>query len=210
MKRARTRMMIVGLVTLVAATNVGIESAGAAGEIACAPRTLRKAFAQFGDTNDYFVVNDGTFENGAGGWRVTAPATTTTQQAPWKVNGATHRKSLLLGSGATAKTPSTCVTVGEDWMRFFYRPVANGGVRPTRTAQELTVTITAVSDQGTATSTVVIPDTASTSWQVSPQIAIPNVRGEKDEQWVTITFATAGVNISWLIDDVMIDPFKVR
>ena len=205
MKRTHARMLIGGMAAVVATTTLGIGAASAAGTIPCAPRTLSKAFAQFGDMNDYFVVSDGTFENGAASWTSTGSTGSINLQAPWKVNGATHPESLGLMPNATAKTPPTCVTVGEDWTRFFYRPTTN-----TSAYGSLTITITAVSDQGTATQSVVLSGGRTTNWLVSPPIAIPNVRGERDEQWVTIAFTSTGGAGGWLIDDVMIDPFKVR
>lgn len=189
------------MVAIVATTTLGVGAASAA-NIPCTPRALSKAFAQFGDMNDYFAVTDGTFENGTGAWRVSGPAAIATQQAPWKVNGADHTKSLALGSKGAAQTLSTCVTVGEDWMRFFYKA-------STGKATSLTVTITSTSDMGTASTSVVLPGGGS-GWFVSPAIAIPNVRGERFEQDVTITFTSEGRGANWLIDDVMIDPFKVR
>ena len=201
MKSMRKRVLLGGIVAVIATSTLGIGAASAA-DIPCTPRALSKAFAQFGDMNDYFVVADGTFENGTGTWRVSGPSAIANQQAPWKVNGAGHTKSLTLGNKGTAQTRSTCVNVGEDWMRFFYKASPGKGT-------SLTVTVTSTSDMGTNSTSVVIPG-GGNGWLVSPAIAIPNVRGENFEQDVTITFKSEGRGANWQIDDVMIDPFKVR
>lgn len=196
------RMLLTG--TIAATVLVGAVGAtpAAALEIPCATRTLSKAFSPWGDLNDYFVVTDGTFETGARSWKLDRGVTVATkQQATWKVNGANHNFGMMLPKGTSARAPQTCLTVGEESFRFFYKTPAVKGAT-------LVVTIQSDSDMGRATSTVTLTGNGTSAWAVSPPIAIPNVLGEDYQQYVDISFTVTGG--TWVLDDVMIDPFKAR
>jgi hypothetical protein len=202
MTRIKERMLLAGTIAAtVLVGGVGATQASAL-EIPCATRTLSKAFSRWGDLNDYFVVTDGTFEAGAPTWKLDKGAAVAAKlQATWKVNGAAHNFGLSIPNGSRAKAPETCLTVGEESFRFFYRTPAVKGAT-------LTVTVTSKSDMGTVSSSIKLTGNGTSAWAVSPQVAIPNVLGEDYQQYVEISFAaTGGV---WAIDDVMVDPFKPR
>lgn len=195
------RLAVTGTIAITALSAVGVSQASAA-PIPCAPRTLSKAFAQWNDMNDYFLVSDGTFEAGAPTWGLEKNAAVTRgMQEPWKVNGATHNVGLSIANGSRARAPETCLTVGEEYVRFFYRT-------PSAKNATLVVTVTSKSNMGTASTAVTLANTVVSAWAVSPPIPIPNVLGERAEQYVDIAFVAIGG--TWSIDDVMIDPFKAR
>jgi hypothetical protein len=192
------------LASTIAAATIGTIGATqvSAEEIPCAPRTLSKAFSQWGDMNDYFVVSDGTFEAGAPTWKLDRGVSVAAKlQATWKVNGAAHNFGLSIARGGRARAPQTCLTVGEESFRFFYRAPAVKGAT-------MVVTVKSSSDMGSATSSITLTSNGTTAWAVSPPVAIPNVLGEDYQQYVDISFAAAGG--TWAIDDVMVDPFKAR
>jgi hypothetical protein len=195
------RFLLTGTIAAATIGTVGANQVGAA-EIPCAARTLSKAFSQWGDMNDYFVVSDGTFEAGAPTWNLSRGVSVAAKlQATWKVNGAAHNFGLSIAKGGRARAPETCLTVGEESFRFFYRTPAVKGAT-------MEVTVKSTSDLGSITSSIILTGNGTAAWAVSPPIAIPNVLGEDYQQYVDITFTAAGG--TWAIDDVMVDPFKTR
>lgn len=183
-------------------TSVGAASAG--WEQPCETRELSKAFSQWGDTNDYFLVTGGDFERTSlDAWKYDKGAQPAIgQQSPWKVNGQEDRVGLRLPSGSSARTLDICVMVDEEVMRFFYKAPGQRGA-------QLRVTIEAESDMGEAKG-FWTADGSSAGWKVSPPIPLPNVRGEDGRQEIEITFMPIGQRATWIIDDVMIDPWKSR
>ncbi len=205
----RTIRFLLATAMLTAATSIGIAGHAAAGGKLCEARTLSKAFAQFGDNNDYFLVDAADFETDGKGrgshkdWKLPKKAKIVSEQAPWKVNGSKHSKALQIDSSTTVSTPEVCVMVNEEFFRFFYKD-------PGKSNAALDVTVTATSALGTATTSWRATSTDK-GWKVSPPIALPNVRGENGEQQITISFATgSGKDSRWVIDDVMIDPWRTR
>src|SRR3954447_2983811 len=100
-------------------------SAQAADE--CTARTTTKAFAAFGDSNDYFPIGGGTFESGSlSNFDVTGAPSVVNQNEPWRVRGSAHPGSVALPAGATLKA-TLCVQVGEDSMRLFTKAPGPSG-----------------------------------------------------------------------------------
>jgi hypothetical protein len=187
---------------------------------------LSKAFSQWGDQNDYFTVTDGTFEAGAASWSlVGGPKVMPGEQAPWKVNGPNHNSAMVLPKTSRASAPQTCVVVGEEYVRFLYRA-------PASTSSYMHVSVRASNSVTSLMYSITLQGTGTAGWFVSPPIPIPNVRPawaarnaalaaanptvklapmsphEQFFQQVDISFRA--ITGEWAIDDVMIDPFKVR
>lgn len=218
------RLALTGTIVAAAVGTVGVAPVSAA-PIPCQTRALSTAFSQWGDQNDYFTVTDGTFEAGAASWALSGGANVMPrQQAPWMVNGANHTSGLVLPQTSRASAPQTCLVVGEEYFRFFYRAPAS------RDAQ-LVVTVMASNSVAWLPHVVVLRGTGTAGWFVSPPIAIPNVRpvstfvaariaanptarfappppSEQFFQQVDISFRA--ITGEWAVDDVMVDPFKVR
>lgn len=207
MRRITTYVMSSALAAAVC-TGAAVGHVSAGGR-ECAPRTLSQAFAQFGDTNDYFLVDAADFETDGKGkgahkdWQIPKKAKVVKEQSPWKVNGPKHEKALRIDAETTVTTPEVCVKVDEEFFRFFYKD-------PGKQGATLTVVVTATSDRGTAQTQWATSSTGK-GWQVSPPIALPNVHGETGEQQITISFITgSSKDDRWVIDDIMIDPWKSR
>ena len=113
------------MLTLAAAGIAALALAGPA-QAACSQPATAKAFAQFGDQNDYFLAPDGGFEAWGSGW-LKSDAAVVNDNEPWHVAGGT--KGLLLkGSGASATSPGTCIDLNNPSARLFYKSTATGGV----------------------------------------------------------------------------------
>jgi hypothetical protein len=187
------------------ATSIGSGSASAADP--CAARTTKQAFKQWGDTNQYFSVTNGTFESGTGGWQMTKATAGTpsvvTDQEPWKVNGTSHTKALKLPAYSTAMAPFMCVASNEEWLRFFYKDPGVGGAG-------LLAKVEVRNASGAVAINTYTIGASSAGWKVGPQVYLPNLRDANGEQWISVTFTPVNNAATWYIDDVMIDPWVSR
>jgi hypothetical protein len=168
---------------------------------ACTTRTLSQPFKQWGDSNDYFLVSSGTFESGTSGWSIGSGVSRVAENEPWKVAGS-GGNSLKLAAGSSVSTPEMCLTAVEDSTRFFYKSPGNGS--------GLQVTVKATNPTGSRISMVsfTLPGGSAAGWQVSPRIALPDVRGISGTENVVITLAAQGGGGAWQIDDVFVDPSR--
>ena len=164
----------------------------------CQKRKTHQAFKQWGDHAQYFLAENGDFERGTGGWRLNR-ADVAEFNAPWRINGADHNRSLRIRPGGSAVV-RMCVTEVEDVIRFFYRTPKRGS--------SMTVTIDAATTRGWGRSQWSVWGSGR-KWQVSPKIDIPSVRDGDGRVWIDITFENTGSN-NMIIDDVMIDPWVAR
>ncbi len=85
----------------------------------CTGQTFSQAFAAFGDTNEYTLVQDGNFNSGSEGWELSKGAQIVTSGGPHGSTGGV----LDLPSGATAVSPPVCVTLEYPTARVFVRDV---------------------------------------------------------------------------------------
>jgi hypothetical protein len=202
MTRSRSLARHALLAALTIGAVVGHGAIAQAEEPGCSTRTSRQAFSRWGDTNQYFVATGGTFEAGATGWSFSGSPSVVTDQAPWKVNGSTHGKALRLPAASRATTTTLCVKSNEESMRFFYKAPAVAGAG-------LKLTIRTQNEYGSSVNTWAV-GTSTPGWQVSPQIQLPNLRDSAGRQWITITFEPINNQATWVVDDVMIDPWVAR
>jgi hypothetical protein len=94
-------------------------SALAAGSATCPGQTFSQAFAAFGDTNEYTLVQGGNFNSASEGWQLSKGARIINSTRP---NGSTGGV-LDLPSGAVAVSPPVCVTLAYPTARVFVRDV---------------------------------------------------------------------------------------
>jgi hypothetical protein len=80
--------------------------------------SLSHPFAQFGDSNWYYPVPNLGFENGASGWTVSGPTSVVSDNEPWNVSGDGSR-ALAIGSGGSAMSAPTCISVIGPHIRLF-------------------------------------------------------------------------------------------
>ena len=119
---------------------------------------------------------------------------------PWNVVPGFKASSLRIGPGGSAASGYDCNATGEDSIRFFYRSPGVPG-------STLHVSIAVATPFGVAPKTYDLPGTTS-GWALSGPLAVPNQRGFLGAQIVTFAFSTTGTPATWLIDDVLVDPWK--
>lgn len=182
----------------------GIGVIGAAGtalaDASCSARTTTAAFARWGDDNQYFVADGGTFERGVTEWNRRGLAGAAAGQNPLGIAGPGMR-SMRLPGGSSVESPEICVFQNEESVRFAYRAPYAGA--------QLRVDISVESNgQRAATTTVVTA--AGSGWDVSPIVDMPNLRNADGQQRIIITMRPLDLTGSWQVDDVMIDPWVAR
>ena len=173
-------------------------SASASAATACPARSMAPKFAAWGDQNQYFVSPEGTFEGASRSWTRAGGAAVVADQAPWRVNGSDHSKAMRLPAGASITATAFCVAANEESLRFFFKSPGSGS---------LSIQMTVANDHGQAMNTYGFA-TAQAGWGVSPITNMPSLRDSNGDQWVTLTFRSSGG--TWLVDDVMVDPWISR
>lgn len=184
--------------TLISSIGVIGASASVSAATACPTRSMAPKFAQWGDSNQYFVAPQGTFEGRTGMWTRAGGAGVVADQAPWRINGGNHGKAMRLPSGASITSQAFCVAANEESLRFFYKSPGSGSI---------SIRMDVANAHGQAISTYGF-GTSQAGWGVSPIINLPSLRDSNGDQWVTLTFTSTGG--SWLVDDVMVDPWIAR
>ncbi len=177
-------------------------SAGAATVKACTLRSTTTPFVPWGDSNRYFVAPSGTFEYGVGSWTATGWAWTVSENEPWRVNGASDMMSMQLLAGSSVTSRGFCVGADEDSIRLFVR-------RPGITGAKLVVHVIATGVGGGLTTQYSMSGD-SYGWTPTPRIKMPDLRDINGQQTITIVIAPAGTAAGWLVDDVMVDPWRAK
>ena len=195
---ARTAVALTGVLAGALAVVAGPTTAAQAAD-ECTTRTTTKAFASFGDTNDYFPIGGGTFESGElSSFTVTGGVSVAGENEPWKVLGSSHTRSAALPAGATLKA-TFCVQVGEDSMRLFTKSPSNAG-------SALSIKTTVSTAYGSA-STSSSMSASSSAWSPTARIPLTNVSGPDGKQYVTLLVTNTGSG-TWLVDDILVDPWR--
>jgi hypothetical protein len=176
----------------------------------CRARTTSSPFAAWGDPSSYFLMSGGSFESGAGRWKLSSSSSSSSSSVVddnegYFVNGQDDTQSLSVPGGAQATSPSICVDMGENTVRFFVKSSVGAGSSlhvDAYVANPLTglVLSTGVDIDGA--------DAAGT-WSATDQVVIPNLLGGVlGTQRLTLVFTPTGAPATWNIDDVYVDPFK--
>jgi hypothetical protein len=201
-KRKVLPLLATAAVVVVAAIGAGTASAhGQASSSSCPAFTTTEPFTAWGDPGDYFLAPGGDFEGSLTGWTARG-AKIVSGNEPFYVTAASDSHSLSLPKGATAKTPSICVSLDTPDLRLF---VKNTGAA----AATLNVTMTYTNNQGKPYTATVAKLTAGSSWTLSPPVLflanIQSILSTNNQTWVSFTFTSTG---SFLIDDLYVDPIK--
>jgi hypothetical protein len=199
---AITAMAMTGV--LASPASAGILTASASD---CGDETLSQPFAQFGDRANYKLVRNGSFENGTDGWTLTGRAKVVAGNEPWKVGGSNHGKSLVLPAGSSAISPVSCVGLAEPTLRFFAKK---------NRALLLGVSTLAVSVYVKTSLGLVVPVPVGVvlgngQWKATPPMLIvanllPLLPGDR----TPVAFQFTPLLGDWQIDDVYVDPLRMR
>jgi hypothetical protein len=170
----------------------------------CGDESLSQPFARFGDSHQYKIVPGGSFEGALTDWTLSGGAKVVTPNEPWHVGGSTHAKSLVLPAGSTAVTAPSCVGLGEPTLRFFAKK--NSGLLST-----LAVSVWVKTSLGLAVPVPIGVLLGNGQWHESPQMLIvanllPLLPGDR----TPVAFQFTPLLGSWQIDDVYVDPMRVR
>ena len=171
-----------------------------------------KAFAAFGDTDDYFLSPSGDFEHGATDWTLRGAAVGPSNDDLGVRPG--HR-SLWLGLGTpgnpVAVSPVFCITNDHPVFRFTFRAV--GAVGPLTTSVRYRGTDGETREQ-------VISSRSTTAarpgvWQPSERLpladALPAGRpGDVAAVELVFRAQTHGIATGYQVDNVLIDPYRQR
>ena len=173
--------------------------------VPCSERFIEHPFTAWDDSADYFLIKEGnlgsdsTYDWSFGGGGLVA------ENNPDSLH-AEEASSLSLSEGASAESPTTCVTVDDPTMRFYVR---NTGAE-TGTLSVDAVYLDSNYDEHTYHLGTLTSADAGSEWGPSPvlELAAPLVDVLGDgETPVTFRFTAEGEGSGWLIDDVYVDPY---
>jgi hypothetical protein len=172
----------------------------------CGDETLSQPFLGFGDQAQYKKVAGGNFEGSLEGWSLKGGAKVVAGNEPWKVGGSTHSKSLLLPQGSSVITPVACVGLKEPTLRLFAK--RNSGLLGIST---LAVSVYVKTSLGLVVPVPVGVVLNNGQWKATPAMLIvanllPLLPGDR----TPVAFQFTPVLGSWQIDDVYVDPLRMR
>ncbi len=174
----------------------------------CEDGPITQPFRQFGDSANYKLLPGGSFEAGTAAWQLSGGAKIVSGNESYKVGGAAHSQSLSLPNGGAAVSPFTCVGLGEPTLRLFAkRNTALLGLLST-----LNVQIQVKTSLGLSLWLPVLPgDLGGSSWHQTAQMPlIANILPLSTSDKTPVRFRFSPLLGSWQIDDVYVDPLRMR
>jgi hypothetical protein len=171
----------------------------------CDDSDIETPFTSWSDDAGYFLVRQGDTSQEAGDWSFD-DATIAEQDNAYTSHPNDPAASVSLTEGASAATPTTCVTIDDPTMRFFVRNT--GGEAGT-----LRVDVTYTDEnfeQQTLTLATLTSEDAGDAWTPSPVVSLgaPLIALLDDNFTpVKFTFTAEGEDSAWLVDDVYVDPY---
>jgi hypothetical protein len=164
-------------------------------------QTYDTTFASYGDTGLYFLVDGGDFENAAGSWTY-GPAATRVPDVNNTLGVESDAWALELKPGAAVTTPSVCISVDHESLRFTAQ--ADGG------DNKITLRMLYRDTRGRARSMNLGHDQATNAWTPTQSFAIKttkNAIGWGADGTASVRFVVASSDESPLrIDDFYVDP----
>jgi hypothetical protein len=196
--------------TVIAAIGLSVPAASAS---AARPKPLlellpscgatSQPFTRWGDYESYCAFPNLGFESGKKSWTLTGSTAVVAANEPWHVSGpGTH--ALQLGPGATALSSPLPVSLLDPWIRFFARSAgANGSLRVQVVFRGVLGNLTGLLNIGA------LSPSGYSSWQPTQRVlstlALP--LATTSAQMVVTSQASHG---SWQLDDVYLDPCKMK
>jgi hypothetical protein len=170
---------------------------------ACPTQPVSTPFAQWGDTNSYFLVPGGSFE-GSGqtvGWTLSG-ASLTAGNEPFYVDSPADNQSLTINGGGSATSPFFCVDDTMTDLRLFADQTVPGS--------DLQVSALVQTPSGVITVPVAdLADGSMPAWGPTAALGADRSGLEAgDSVMVALQFSAPGTGGSWSIDDVYIDPYR--
>jgi hypothetical protein len=170
--------------------------------------TMSNPFTPWGDSNPYFAIDGGTFENGAPGWTLPWNASIGSPNEPWQVNGPSDSNSLSIPNGASVTSAPVCVTASSPSLRLF--ELNTGG-----SDRVMQVFVNYTGTDGKLHSAKLADQKDSGAWIPTASIQflsqIQDVLTQNGQTSVTFTFTVPYQKDrpgNWRIDDPEVDPLK--
>jgi hypothetical protein len=160
-------------------------------------------FALWQDQADYILAPGGDIEAGTAGWTLEHGAHAVEGNESFAVGGPADHRSLGLPAGASATTAPMCIGVEHRTMRFFATTTGRGtltvdALYATRAGKPKSVTLGAVHGGAAWAPTDALP------------MRVNELAGGYDNAMsVSLRFTVRG-NAPWQIDDVYVDPFRMK
>jgi hypothetical protein len=196
------------LCTVLAVLGAAVALPGAAqASLSCADGTTKRPFLPWLDPLAYVLAPGGAFESDSTSWRFANGARIVAGNEPYKANAASDTRSLYLPSGSSATTPYVCVGLLDPTVRFFAKN--RGSVLGVVKVDALVRTPLGI---------VTLPVGAAAGLGVwAPSLPLPLLANalapldlDDGTAEVAFRFKPSGLLAAWQIDDVYVDPFRVR
>jgi hypothetical protein len=166
----------------------------------CQAPSTYQAFSSFGDQGWYYLAPGGDFEQS--GWVSAGTTALVNETDPFNLTASADSRSLRLHEDATVRTPKLCVTDEMPHLRFVAKAARGGG--------QLDVEVRLYGPDGRVTdsSSGSVSPSDHAGWSPSRRVELktdsldPGASG-----YIDIVFRSQG---DWLIDDVLIDPYRRR
>jgi hypothetical protein len=174
----------------------------------CDGSAVTQPFSRFGDYANYKPLSGGSFESGTTGWTLSGGAKVVAGNESYNVGGTGQTKSLSLPSGSSAISPYTCVGLAEPTLRLFAkRNSALLGLVST-----LNVQIQLKTSLGLSLWLPVLPgDLGGGSWHPTAKMPLlANLLTLSATDQTPVRFRFTPLLGSWQIDDVYVDPMRLR
>jgi hypothetical protein len=202
----RSRIVLSCAATALAAAALSASPAAARTSAApaagCPVVPTLQPFSPWQDTADYFLAPDGGLEAGGATWGLQGGARTVEGNEPFRVGAPTDHRALDLPAGSSATTAPLCIGVEHRTMRFFATGTTTG-----------TLSVDALYSEGAKQRSVSLGSVRSGgSW--APTDVLPMKVNERAPAFgnalqVSLRFTPRGKG-GWRIDDVYVDPYRVR
>ena len=154
-----------------------------------------QAFAQFGDSRYYVFGANGGLELGSYGWSLSGGAAVVSGNESYNLHSPYDSHSLSLPAGASATTPSMCMSTSSTVIRFVFK--GSSSLRVQVVERNLLGLVIGVLDWTTISGT--------SSWQPSPTVVnLDSLLGLLGASSVQLRFTA--VNGPSAVDDVYVDP----
>ena len=180
-------------------------SAAPSAPAGCPDVATVQPFAPWQDYADYLLAPDGDIEAGAAGWTLEDGAHAIEGNETFAVGGPADHRSLELPAGASATTPAMCIGEEHKTMRFFARSAGRG-------ALTVEAMYSKRNGNGNAKSVTLGAVRADDAWAATDALPmrVNELAGDYDNAMsVSLRFTVRG-NASWQIDDVYVDPYKMK
>jgi hypothetical protein len=201
---ARCRLLLAGLAAAaMLATPASAVAAPAGAAAGCPDTPVAQPFTPWGDTADYFLAPGGDFEHGVADWTLRAGAAVVDGNEPFRVIAPTDTRSLQLPAGSSAVSAPFCIGAEHRTMRYVARAAAWSSL-------DVDVLYTDPAGRPREVDAGVL--TGAGRWaptEILPMVVNRMAAAYDNAMSVRLRFTPRG-NVAWTVDDVLIDPYRVR